>query len=168
MRLIPYCLAAIFALLLASHAIAETNLSPNGLWLTENQRSVIRVEPCPDNKAEICGHIHWIIRDGMQFDSKNPDDSKRNTPMCGLQLMHGFRQQDAMNWIDGKIYKADEGDTYSATLQMLPNGKMLVRGYIGMPLFGKSQTWTPISAKDYPKLQKIIFSPSTSILTHRA
>ena len=132
---------------MAAHPAA----GPNGLWLTENQRSVIQVEACKDNHDLLCGHIHWIIKDGMAFDSKNPDSAKQKNPMCGLQLMGGFKQQDAMNWIDGKIYKADEGDTYDATIQLLPMGKMLVRGHIGMPLFGKSQTWTPVSGKDYPR-----------------
>ncbi|MDB5491496.1 MAG: hypothetical protein JWO78_1345 [Micavibrio sp.] len=135
----------------AANSSSSSEPSPNGLWLTENQRSVISVESCPGDKNLICGHIHWIIREGMQYDSKNPDASRRNAPMCGLKLMWGFHQNDAMNWIDGHIYKADEGDTYNATIQMLPSGKMLVRGYVGMPLFGKSQTWTRVSTKDYPR-----------------
>ena len=50
----------------------------------------------------------------------------------------------------GTIYKADDGDTYHATLQMLPSGKLLVRGYVGMPLFGSSQTWARVDEKNYP------------------
>jgi uncharacterized protein (DUF2147 family) len=150
MRSLFLLMSLLATLLFSLQAAAAQAENPYGYWLTENQRSVIKVEPCRDNKDLACGHIHWIIKDGMQYDSKNPDESKRNGPMCGLQLMRGFRQQDAANWIDGKIYKADEGDTYNATLQLLPTGKMIVRGYIGMPLFGKSQTWTPVSEKNYP------------------
>ena len=154
MRLLTLTFTALLGLTMAGASYAASNSSdpsPHGLWLTENQRSVISVEPCHDDKNLVCGHIHWIIKDGMQHDDKNPDESRRNAPMCGLKLMWGFHQNDAMNWIDGHIYKADEGDTYKATLQLLPSGKMLVRGYVGMPLFGKSQTWTPVNGKDYPK-----------------
>lgn len=133
--------------MLATPAMAQ-EATPEGLWLTENQRSVIEVKSCPEG---LCGTIHWIIDGGMQFDEQNEDPALRNTPMCGLKILWGFKQQDAKNWIDGKIYKADEGDMYNATLQMLPSGKMLVRGYVGMPLFGKSQTWTPVSAADYAR-----------------
>lgn len=132
--------------LLAAPAFAAHH-SPEGLWLTENARSVIAVKPCAEG---LCGTIHWIIDGGMQFDEKNQDPALQGTPMCGLKILWGFKQQDSMNWIDGKIYKADEGDMYNATLQLLPKGKMLVRGYVGMPLFGKSQTWAPVSAADYP------------------
>lgn len=138
-------------LLTTTGAYAQDSAAPFGLWLTENQRSVIAVEPCAKDAATVCGKIHWIIEGGMQIDSKNPDESRRTQPMCGLNILGGLRQSDAMNWIDGEIYKADEGDIYNATLQMLPSGKMLVRGYVGMPLFGKSQTWIRVNAADYPQ-----------------
>ena len=140
---------ALFAM--TGKPFAAEPASPAGLWLTENQRSVIAVSPCINDATKICGKIHWIIAGGMQFDTKNPEESRRTQPMCGLNILGGFQQSDATNWIDGEIYKADDGDVYNATLQMLPNGKMLVRGYVGMPLFGKSQTWTRVDAADYPQ-----------------
>lgn len=148
-------LSAAFLLALLTPAIVHAQgngaPSPFGLWLTENERSVIDVRPCKTDSTKVCGKIHWIIDGGMQHDSKNPDASKQGNPMCGLMIMHGFHQNDAMNWIDGEIYKADEGDTYNASLQMLPSGKMLVRGYVGMPLFGKSQAWTRVTGTEHPK-----------------
>lgn len=142
-------LASFLALsIFAAPAVMADNHGPEGLWLTENQRSVISVQPCPQG---YCGTIHWIIDGGMQFDEKNEDPSLRDRPMCGMKILWGFRQQNANNWIDGNIYKADDGDLYNATLQTLPKGTLLVRGYVGMPLFGKSQIWTPVKAADYPK-----------------
>lgn len=144
-RLYPLALSSLMCL--AGLPAQAQNASPTGLWLTENQRSVIAVEECAEG---LCGHVHWIIEGGMQFDEHNEDPAKARQPMCGLKILWGFKQQDAANWIDGEIYKADEGDLYNATLQLLPKGNLLVRGYAGMPLFGKSQTWTPVSADDYP------------------
>ncbi len=125
---------------------------PEGLWLTENKRSVIEIGPCSGKEGgdDLCGRIFWIIKGGMQTDYKNPDEPLRSKPMCGLPILLHFHQQDATHWTDGEIYKADDGDTYHATMQMLPTGKLLVRGYIGMPLFGQSQTWERVSEKDYP------------------
>lgn len=135
----------------STSASAADPASPYGLWLTENQRSAISVTPCVNDQSTVCGQIHWIIEGGMQYDTKNPDETRRNQPMCGLVILGGFHQSDANNWVDGEIYKADEGDFYKASLQMLPSGKMLVRGYVGMPLFGKSQTWTRVNPADYPQ-----------------
>lgn len=134
-------------LIISAPAVMADNHSPEGLWLTENERSVISIKRCPEG---YCGFIHWITDGGMQFDEKNEDPALHNRPLCGMKILWGFKQQNATNWIDGNIYKADDGDLYNATLQTLPKGTLLVRGYVGMPLFGKSQVWTPVSGADYP------------------
>lgn len=127
--------------------------SVEGLWLTENKRSVIEVKQCGNF---MCGNVHWIIEGGMQFDEKNPDAARRSTPMCGLQIISGLKNDDDSGverdeWEDGKIYKADEGDTYDADIELRDDGTLKVEGYMGISLLGKSQTWTRVNEADYPK-----------------
>jgi len=121
--------------------------SAEGYWLTENKRSVIHIEKCYDS---LCGNIHWIIEGGMQYDEKNPDPSARKTPMCDLKLLWGFIP-DGNNWKDGKIYKADDGDVYNAKITILDENTLKLRGYVGIPLFGKTQKWKRVSPDDYTK-----------------
>lgn len=125
------------------------SIDPSGLWLTENKRAAIQISDCGD---KLCGHIAWIIDSGMQKDSKNPDPAKRNNPMCGLPILWGF-SQNANNpkvWEKGRIYKADEGDIYHATISVVDENKLYLRGYVGIPLLGKTQYWTRVSKKNYP------------------
>lgn len=119
-----------------------------GLWLTENKRSVIDVHKCGEN---MCGKIHWIIEGGMQVDSKNPDETLRGQPMCGLMIMQGLEDDGNNEWEDGTIYKADDGEYYDADIELNDDDTLHVRGYRGVSLFGKSQTWTRVSKEDYPK-----------------
>lgn len=147
LRLLP-CLT--FALLTATTAAyAAKAPDPSGLWLTENKRAAIRVEKCG---ASICGKIAWIIPGGMTRDTKNPDASMRNRSLCNLEILSGFTQNtgNAKVWEGGKIYKADEGGIYRATVSAISDNELYVRGYIGLPLLGKSQTWSRVSEKDYP------------------
>lgn len=139
-------LAFLTALLFTVHAHAADPVE--GLWLTENGRSVIKVAECNEG---ICGDIYWIIEGGMQYDAKNPDETKHEDPMCGLRILHSFTKDGVGEWEDGKIYKADEGDVYEATVSINDDGTLKVRGYVGVPLFGKSQTWTKVSAEEYKK-----------------
>ncbi|MEM8833857.1 MAG: DUF2147 domain-containing protein [Pseudomonadota bacterium] len=134
---------------------AQDVFNPEGLWLTENERSVIKVEKCGEAMHKLCGSIHWIIEGGMQKDSKNPDESKRNQPMCGLQIIKGLKQSPYKPniWRDGEIYKADDGDTYDAKIEMVDENTMELRGYMSISLLGKSQTWTRVDAKKYPRCQ---------------
>ncbi len=119
-----------------------------GYWLVENKRAVIHLEKC--EKTKLCGTIHWIIKDGMTKDEKNPNPVHRNRPLCGKKILWDF-EADGENWKDGKIYKADEGDTYDAKITKNNDGTLTVRGFVGISLFGKSQKWTRVSPDAYPK-----------------
>lgn len=122
---------------------------PQGLWLTQNKRAAIQVSEC---NTGLCGKIAWIIEGGMQFDEKNPQENLRGQPMCGLEILKGFEASATTPnfWQGGHIYKADEGDIYNAEMTMKSAEEMELRGYVGIPLFGKSQKWTRVSATDYP------------------
>ena len=124
----------------------EDGKSLEGLWLTENERAVIELSECMQG---LCGEVYWITDGGLQYDQYNPDESMRNRPMCGLPILWGFEKDEPGRWEDGHIYKADEGDTYSANLTLMEDGRLKLRGYVGLSLFGKTQIWTPVSQGQY-------------------
>lgn len=124
--------------------------APTGLWLTENQRSVIELYQCKSGEPLLCGKIAWIIDGGMQFDTKNPDSSKHKRPLCGMTIVSNLKMSSPTFWTGGKVYKADEGDTYDANMTILSSDSVELRGYVGISMFGKTQKWKRVSAKDYP------------------
>lgn len=136
--------------LISSAANAQ---DPTGLWLTKNERSVIKIQKCEENQQQLCGKIAWIIAGGMKYDSKNPNEDLRSRPMCGLKILRGFvkNENNPAKWEDGKIYKADDGELYKANLKIIEEDRLRVHGYIGIPLFGKTQIWERVEAKDYPQ-----------------
>ena len=137
----------LFAVLLVKPSLSYPPKEPTErLWLTENKRSVIKIFQCEDG---ICGNIHWIIEGGMQTDSNNPDESRRNTPMCGLPILWGLEKEQAGVWENGNIYKADDGYLYSADIEFQEDGTLKVRGYLGVSWLGKTQIWNRVSASDY-------------------
>ena len=138
-----FLLTAMFLFIPLSSPLAQ---DISGFWLTENERAVIEINPCDRG---LCGSIYWIIEGGMQFDEKNPDPARRQDPMCGLEIMWGFNQERSGAWENGRIYKADDGDTYKAKMRMQDDGTLKLRGYVGFSLFGSSQVWTRADADDY-------------------
>ena len=138
-----------FTAVSAPPAGAAEAIDPTGLWLTENARSAIRIRHCEQG---LCGRVAWIIDGGMQYDRKNPDTRKRDRPMCGLKVLWGVEQQadDPNAWEGGTVYKADEGERYNLDLTLEDANTMTVRGYVGISLLGKSQTWTRVSPEQYP------------------
>ena len=139
----------LLALVLIPFSVAKAEEDPvTGLWLTQNERSVINIEECDEG---VCGNVYWIIEGGMQKDSNNPDEAKRDTPMCGLKILWGFEKEEEGVWESGNIYKADDGDLYSAELTIQEDGTLEVHGYIGLSFIGKTQVWNKVSAKDYKR-----------------
>lgn len=136
--------------LLSSGAYAQINAhTPDGYWLTKNERAVIHINQCDKDPQKTCGWVYWIIEDGLQYDEHNPKDELKTRPMCGLELIKNFKPHNEKFWVDGTIYKADDGDTYKATMQIIPPNRLEVRGFVAVPLFGKSQIWTRVDPADY-------------------
>lgn len=66
---------------------------------------------------------------------------RHNNPMKGLLIMSGVRQRGD-EWGGGEILDPDIGKVYRVRLRLTDGGKkLLVRGYMGFTLFGRTETW---------------------------
>jgi len=65
----------------------------------------------------------------------------RGRPVVGMTILRGLRWRgDAFE--DGTILDPDNGETYRCSATLRDGGRRLeLRGYIGLPLFGRTQTW---------------------------
>lgn len=136
---------AVFVLsLIASPAWAA---SPVGLWSTEEGKGQVRIEPCGER---LCGSIvalkEPLNAEGQpKRDRNNPDAALRERPIVGLPVLQAFLPDgdEPNKWTGGTIYDPESGKTYKCTLTLQADGTLDVRGYVGVPLLGRSQTWTP-------------------------
>ena len=136
--------AALF-LCLQSLAFAQS-LSPLGTWTNQEKEARFEIYKCGD---KLCGKITWLKepnRDGKpKTDVNNPDKKLQSQPLIGLVFLKGFEYDENNKWDDGTIYDPKSGKTYSSYMQMLSKDKMEVKGYIGISMIGRSQTWTRIN-----------------------
>ena len=114
-----------------------------GNWLTEGGKAVVEIYLCD---GRYCGKIVGLKEpknpDGTdKLDTNNPDPSKRNRKIIGLNIVWGFTYDGETRWVNGSIYDPDNGKTYSCKMN-LENDKLKVRGYIGISLFGRTTVWT--------------------------
>ncbi|MEN3376265.1 MAG: hypothetical protein V7604_1620 [Hyphomicrobiales bacterium] len=77
----------------------------------------------------------------------------KDQPVLGLTLIKGMKRK-GVKYEDGTIMDPRDGNVYRALMEVSPDNKHLeVRGYLGVALFGRSQTWNrlPDNAMDPPK-----------------
>ena len=91
------------------------------------------------------GKIVWLknpIENGKQrVDANNPDKAKRSNPIIGLVMFTGFKFDGNDEWKGGDIYDPESGKTYSSYLYLKDKNTLKVRGYVGISLFGRTETW---------------------------
>ncbi|MBT6588036.1 MAG: DUF2147 domain-containing protein [Rhodospirillaceae bacterium] len=121
-----------------------------GVWSTEGGKSHVEISNC-EEEGKLCGRIIWLkepLNDQgkPKHDTNNPDISFQARPIVGLPLLANFVPGDEAGvWGDGTIYNPEDGETYSCTMSLLDADTLKVRGYVGLPLFGKSQIWTRVN-----------------------
>lgn len=112
-----------------------------GEW-REPTGAVLRVDRCG---SQVCIWIAVLSQHAdAPTDIHNPNASLRGRALCGLQIGSGFVLRDAAHATDGSLYDPKTGKTYHG-MMTAESGRLDLRGYIGVPLFGRSQTWTRLA-----------------------
>ncbi len=110
-----------------------------GRWLTEPRDGIIEVTRVADGSYQ--GTIIGGNAPG-RLDLKNPDPARRHQPLLGQTILLGMRNDGGNAWGGGTIYDPDSGRTYKCHIEILDQAHLKVRGFIGLSLLGRSQTWT--------------------------
>lgn len=137
--------AAMVAAMICPTAWAQ-GVSPSGLWKSIDERTgkptaIIRIT---EIEGRLEGRIERVFPEPGE--SANPVCSEckgelKDRPVVGMIILTGLRHSgDA--YTEGQILDPDSGKLYRCTVRLLDGGKMLnIRGYIGIPLLGRTQVW---------------------------
>jgi len=114
-----------------------------GQWVTAGGES--RVEITKSDSVTYCGKIVWLrdpLKEGKPVvDDKNPVDSLKSRPVLGLEILRSFTYDGDHVWSGGKIYDPKSGNDYSAKMTLVDEKNLDLRGYVVIPLFGRTEHW---------------------------
>ncbi len=115
-----------------------------GIWLTGGKEPAkIQIYKTSE---KFYGKIIWLknpTENGKpRVDSNNPDNEKSKNPIIGLVMLAGFKFNGDDEWKGGDIYDPESGKTYSSYIYLKDKNTLRVRGYVGVSLFGRTETWT--------------------------
>jgi uncharacterized protein (DUF2147 family) len=79
-----------------------------------------------------------------RVDLHNPDAALRSRPLIGMNLLDGYQYKGG-KW-QGNLYDPESGKTYKSQITLGSDGTLQMRGYIGMPMLGRTAVWAPVSS----------------------
>ncbi|WP_041790015.1 DUF2147 domain-containing protein [Rhodoferax ferrireducens] len=145
MKLNTLALVTLSAACMALPASAN-EASPTGLWkniddATGKPRGMIRIT---ESNGTLQGKIEKLFpapNEDLNPTCKKCEGTLKDAPVIGLTILSGM-SKEGDQYAGGQILDPDNGKTYRSQLRLIEDGKKLeVRGYIGVPLLGRSQTW---------------------------
>ena len=137
-------------LLLTSVSASDAAPSPIGLWYAEGGAAKVEVQLCGD---ALCGRAVWLRSpfddNGCPLSDKyNPDTSLRGRPVIGIDILSDLRPVSDGVWDGGAIYDPTSGRTYRCTMSLAADDRLLVRGYVGFQLLGRTTTWFRVGSEE--------------------
>jgi len=141
--------AALFAAIGVGVASLSYAATPIGVWYAEGGAAKVGVERCGD---ELCGRVLWLRspldENGCPLrDRRNPNPALRERMVEGLEILRGLTPRHDGTWVNGDIYDPASGNTYNCQLALDGNDRIHLRGYLGIPLIGRTTTWTRVGAE---------------------
>ena len=125
-------------------ADAAASASPMGLWKTYddktgNARALVRIY---EQDGKLFGRIEQSFTPGAETRVCVPcTDERKNQPVIGLLIVRNMKP-DGNEYSGGDILDPESGSVYRCKMHLEQNGaRLILRGYIGFSLLGRSQIW---------------------------
>lgn len=125
-------------------AAAQDAASPVGRWRTVDDKTgkpsgVVRIY---EQNGALYGNIEQIFDSARAvYSCVSCTDDRKNKPLIGLNIIRGLKRNGDL-WDGGTVIDPETGSVYKASARLDGDGRKLVlRGYLGISLLGRSQTW---------------------------
>ena len=133
-----------------------------GNWKPSNGRSVVSIYKGKSENGEdpekYYGKIVWLKEPNDENGQprtgiNNSDNELKKQPLKGLVILKDleFEEVDGkvVTWDGGTIYDPNNGSDYSFEAEINKKNQNVMdgRGYIGLSLFGRTDTWTRMVRK---------------------
>jgi uncharacterized protein (DUF2147 family) len=130
----------IFVLFFCQISFSQTIL---GRWKTIDDETGMEkgIVEIYEHKGKIYGKIIDILEhDKKHLKCEKCEGDDKNKPILGLVIIKGL-SKDGNVYSGGRVLDPKTGKLYHCKITLDGKDKLIVRGYIGISLFGRSQTW---------------------------
>ena len=114
-----------------------------GKWKTVDDETGIEngIVEIYEKAGKVYGRIIEILeKEKKHFKCEMCEGEDKNKPVLGLVIIKGLKKKGDF-YEGGKVTDPKNGKSYHCKMNLEGKDKLIVRGYIGISLFGRSQTW---------------------------
>lgn len=130
----------------AANAFAQANTTPVGVWQTiddntHQPKALVQISQSDDGtlSGKVIKGLNPADQPGKRCTACT--DDRKDQPILGMTIIKSMKQ-DGDKWDGGNILDPENGKVYKCNMHLEDGGeKLVVRGYIGVSLLGRSQTW---------------------------
>jgi uncharacterized protein (DUF2147 family) len=132
-------------------------MSYSGNVLAQNKKDIVGVWQTRGDNGEEAESDIKIWNDNGEYKAKiikvydkesqnnrctecDKDDPRYNQKIEGMTILYKMKKTGDNEWTKGKILDPENGSIYDCKM-WLEGGKLVIRGYIGFSLLGRSQKW---------------------------
>jgi len=108
---------------------------------TKQPKSIVEIYKKSDGKYY--GKIVQLLAKPANANCVACKDDRKNKPLINLEIIRGL-EKDGEEFTDGTITDPKSGKTYKCTITK-SGDKLSVRGYVGVSLLGRTQTWHKVN-----------------------
>jgi uncharacterized protein (DUF2147 family) len=113
-----------------------------GRWLTESGNLEVEIAPCGE---ALCGTVARVVANRSMSDSSAAMEPADKRPALGMKILSDFKPSGEKQWT-GEIYNRENAKTYRCRMTLVAPDQLEIRGYILLPLIGKTQIWRRVAA----------------------
>jgi uncharacterized protein (DUF2147 family) len=138
-----------FILMILFSTLAKAQSADDVLGNWKNGEGTGTINIYKTTSGHYAGKIIWLKEPidaetgKAKLDKRNPDKKKRSMPTLGLVNLYNFIYDEKdKKYTGGKVYDPKKGKEYSCKMTLVSKNKLDVRGFIGISLIGRTDTWT--------------------------
>ncbi|MFW5656679.1 MAG: DUF2147 domain-containing protein [Bacteroidota bacterium] len=142
-------LLILFALIAAGMTATAQQKSITGKWKTiddEDNTAKSEVQIWKEN-GKYYGKIVKIYNPDNR-DSRctecDSDDTRYNKKILGMTIINDMEKTENNLWEEGEILDPNNGSVYSCKMWLADDGNLMVRGFLGFSMLGRSQKWIKV------------------------
>lgn len=130
----------------AQDAPSETLKAVEGIWLTKEGKSHLKIVPC---EQSLCNEVVWLKnpldRYGKpQTDKLNKSSEYRGRPIIGISILLEMVRVSETMW-KGWIYDPEKGKAFQGHARLLTPGTIEVKGCHAVLPICKTHIWKKVS-----------------------